>query len=196
MFQRACEIIEPCVCSVGSRRKVFGTGCLIDNNLVLTAGRVQRCHKGKQVVTVGADAYGAELVFQSRMFDVAVLRLLSPVEPISAPLPPDRPAVSVAPPHRGVSVGFYGELRRGESLLRCFVPTSFSFMMTDAVWALAGGVAEQGFSGGPVFTADGSLCGVIMYMQEFMSHKKGLPLVAPLAYQSTAFHELTRRKVK
>lgn len=201
MFQRACEIVEPCVCAVGSGRKLFGMGCLIANNLVLTARHVIQNNTGGPMAMIGIDGYDAELVYESEQRDVAALRLTTPIEPISEPFPEVRPRVSFAQPSRGVSVGYFGELHRRETMHRCFMTACLSFHMRSGGWALSGGFVESGFSGGPVFTSDGALCGVIIQMQQFMSRAKvpqlhTLPVVMAFAYLPAEFRELIGCKGK
>jgi hypothetical protein len=184
MFSNACRFYWNLVCSIGGgsptiKGKLHGKGCLLSPNHAITAlhvvtGMVQRY---KWPVIMKHDGlFKCEVMLQSNELDIALLRATEKIEDFSLDQPSGYPTVASSNPFLGMSVGFIGVISlEGESKNErhtTFSQASTSYFFVDERhkgprFALTGGLIQQGFSGGPVFTANLELVGLIVMSQRF-----------------------------
>ncbi len=206
MFTNACKFYWGLVCSVGGgtqqiKGKLHGKGCLLSRNHAITALHTvtQMLHKYQWPVIMKQDGvFRCEVQFQSKEYDVALLRTTDKiVEYDLGPLPPNYPSIATSNPFLGLSVGFIGTISlEGENETErhtTFSPASTSYYFEEQVtkgfrYALIGGFVQKGFSGGPVFTCNSELVGLIVMAQRFaldmdnpIASLYNLPVMSPLS---------------
>jgi hypothetical protein len=171
---------------------------------VITASHVvAQARKKHSLLTasVGTTLFDCDVKFDSPEHDLCVLQIASTVAPGDQP-PQQHPATYALNPSHGMSVGFMGRLHRkdrsGEDrAYTAFFPASLSFFLrgpdSGTLWALSGGFAEAGFSGGPVFDRDGALVGVVVQTLQFAAGgENAVPYVVNLPVMSAIAPVLTQ----
>jgi hypothetical protein len=202
MFQKACDLIYPCLCNVGGfsppdNGRMFGMGCLIGTNLAITAKHVddagiREC--GHAAVCTSAGLWASRTIFESEERDIALLKMENRVGDgkEGKALPNSFPGLGGVRFTYGLSVGYFGHLHRKDrfgknTLHTCFAAASLSFLTRDVLrWALSAGFAEEGFSGSPVFSREGLLVGVLTEIMRIaqpgevkMPQLVTVPLISP-----------------
>ncbi len=184
MFEEAAKIHFLSKCSVGGGSpgvtgKLHGMGCLLTDNHVLTAWHVWREIQQKYAwpVVVKYDGlYRCELVFEQRDADLLVLKAVEKKVDVTSAPPSRYPRLSAGTPFLGKTVGYLASLRIQEPDYKgdhtYFSPSCLSMFMRDTPGravhvALAGGLIQKGFSGGPVFEENGDVLGVLIQSLRF-----------------------------
>ncbi len=204
MFTNACKFYWSLVCSVGGgsptiEGKLHGKGCLLSPNHVITALHTvdAMLQRYEWIVVMKHDGvFKAHLLLRSDELDIALLETNEKISDAAMAAPQGYPTIMSTNPFLGLSVGFIGVISLvGETENErhtTFSQASTSYFFNDRTsnglrYALTGGLVQQGFSGGPVFTADLTLVGLIVMSQRFaldMAHPLGsmynLPVMSSL----------------
>ncbi|MBI1752050.1 MAG: trypsin-like peptidase domain-containing protein [Acidobacteria bacterium] len=189
-------------CHVGgtsdsSTGKTYGIGCRVGPGLILTAAHVYKQHKSPAVL-LGGGVWKCSVVKEWSNLDIALLKadvLLKKMDEIEEPT--DFPRLADKTPTMGTSIGYIGSLKlmneSGQKDGRTYfgqghVAFFEKGLRGQNLVAIDGGAIEQGFSGGPAFTSDGVLCGVIVEALHFAPNPGSsaprinpFPLVSPIA---------------
>src|SRR4051812_25969931 len=120
MFRAACETIEPCLCryngvSPNGSIEVLGSGCLLADNLVLTARHLlidTQSAGGRPMISKRDGGFNCQLVWENAPSDLAILRTTTCVRQSNQPLPAHYPQLADFPPAQGMLVGYMGYFRR------------------------------------------------------------------------------------
>jgi S1-C subfamily serine protease len=205
MFTNACKFYLNLICSVGGgsptvEGKLHGKGCLLSPNHALTALHVVdgMLKRYQWVVVMKHDGlFKADVLFRSPELDIALLKTSEKIADFTPDTPLVYPTIRATNPFLGLSVGFIGVISL-EGDTEKEIHTSFSQASTSYFfeekntgglrYALTGGLVQHGFSGGPVFTSDLDLVGLIVMSQRFaldmtqpLSTMYNLPVMSPLA---------------
>lgn len=204
MFQSACAKYWNWQCSIGGGSsshagKIFGMGCLLSENYILSARHVwtgiQREYEWPVILKYDG-LFKCEIAFESEEQDVILLKTVQKVKETSSGQPTGSPKLSRKKMSVGDSVGFISHLKlfdvqnvkRGHT---CFSHGYVAFFLQNTSpgvrYAISSTVIQKGFSGSPVFYADCSLSGVLVETVSFRAdlHEEGapiykLPVVAPI----------------
>lgn len=214
MFQEATRRFWNLRCNVGwidldDKGKSYGAGCMLSKSLVLTARHVINGRKQEtdRVCVLGATGiFRCDIVFESSEQDLCVLRLDQAVPKFSREEPVNIVAPEIHPeaPFMGRSVGYLGSLRRendvGEPATHTYFGQGYLSHLLQGrpgvYFGLSGGFAESGFSGGPCFTADGSLIGLIVESRQIQAntamnaHQFMFPVMSAIHPVRTRLEEL------
>jgi len=206
MFVTATRQYWSLLCNVGGgsstdKGKLHGLGCLLSPNHAVTARHVWDDVKGRYqwpVILKYDGLFRCRIVHDAVDLDVMFLEADACLDGSSSRQAPTQyPQVYPDWPPYGLSVGFLTRmtLRNSgveEQRYSAFSQASVSMHLkkkdTDPPWfAISGGIFQKGSSGGPVYTADGQLLGVIIQSHQFVAdfdHQLptiiNTPVVAPL----------------
>jgi len=141
--------------------------------------------------------FKGEVLLKSREYDVALLVAREKLADFSITEPKAYPSIAASTPLLGLSVGFLNVIDLGGETDKkrhiAFSQASISYFFEDETdkgirYALTGGFIQHGFSGGPVFTSDLELVGLIVMSQRFALDMEqplmsiyNLPVMSPLA---------------
>ena len=202
-FEDACEMLFPCLCTVGGASTDvvghrYGQGCFVGRDYVLTAAHVAdapaREHEQLTVMHY-AGAWSCDVVLCNPVADIAVLRLGDQRASNRAgrSLPNSFPKLLGERMRYGKAVGYFSRLHRedqpGGTSHTYFAAGHLSFMVHEPSfrWGLSAGFAEEGFSGSPVFSTAGKVLGVVTSLFrvaqpsfERVPQLVSVPLVSPL----------------
>lgn len=205
MFADACTLIDPFVADIGwspaAKPDGFnfaGFGCHISPTEVITALHVLTELRENGLDPIIWSDFGAFELGQVREFaasDIAVITVGKTVQPAESN--PEKslpfPVVSTEELRRGMAVGRFSRLivkeapaSDPENARVAFFEGFLSFKMRELLrWALSGGLAQNRFSGSPVFRPDGRLAGILVAGLEFNAdtekeHPHLMPFISPL----------------
>ncbi len=184
MFKDACHQYWDLRCEIGGGSKdiagkLFGKGCLLTPDVILTARHVFSSvarNYDWPVVLKHDGLFKCDVIYDSKDSDIciyhAAIKLRDVVE---MDTPRSFPTLYSQKPFLGLQVGYFGTLRsedeKGEErAMTSFSAAFISFMVPDSKpirFGLNGGVIQRGFSGSPVFTAKGDLVGVIVQSMKY-----------------------------
>jgi|SRR5215218_876698 len=182
MFEEATRLHFSLKCSVGggSREvmgKLYGMGCRLDHEHVLTARHVWREIQERYawpVALTDDGLYKCKPVFEQHDADLLVLRATELLEEVNSDKPIRYPKISSKPVFLGKTVGYLATLniRELESSRTYFSTSSLSMLMGEPGRkglriAMTGGLIQKGFSGGPVFDEEGDVLGVLVQSLRF-----------------------------
>lgn len=185
MFTNACDLYYNLMCDVGGgsahiQGSLFGTGCLISQQHVLTARHnvIPLHHECSWPVILKHDGlWKCKIIFESQTHDLAVMEATDLVQEVSLRGPAGFPLLPTTPVDLGMTVGYLARMRYpdhngNETRNTCFSQSSVSMMNVQpndgpTFWMLGDGFIQSGFSGGPVFSADGTLHGLIVQSFQF-----------------------------
>ena len=207
MFSEAASKYWGLYCHVGGTNdatvgKVHGLGCRLTASHILTAQHVFDDY-AYPTVALSDGIWKCKVVKAWPDQDIALLRKTKLVKPTGEPENEMAyPTLARELPDLGCSLGYIGWLAvaagrvrgktRGRNAYfgsRAFGFFEFSESAPDhrVLLAVAGSAVQQGFSGGPVFTHDGVLIGVLVKSLQYvpnLAHEirtvNSLPLVAPI----------------
>lgn len=205
MYQDACNLYWDLICQVGGgsaevKGQLHGMGCLISPKHVITAYHVISGVQSRYewpVVLKYDGLYKCEPLLYSEEYDNAILEVRDKLEHGDSPEPKEYPAVYPNKPLLGLSVGYVAALhihkRNGELIRRTYFSHAYVSMLapreskTGERYALSNGIIQEGFSGGPVFTKDKELVGLIVESVQFSvdmeqpaTSRQTLPVITPL----------------
>ncbi len=179
MFRSAVAVYQDLFCSFGggsaeTDARIHAMSCLVSPRHVITVAHVLRDIAKTYswpVVSKFDGLFRCETAFISDEDDIAVMQTTDLIAPHQYQLRPPQayPEVSPKDVAWGMRVGYLSRLRKPESSGR---NDSMYFSSADvayrgeseeghARWVFSSGFSEPGFSGSPVFLADGSLVGVL-----------------------------------
>ena len=189
MYIDACRLYGGLNCQVGggsptTKGKLHGMGCLISPCHVLTA-----LHTLTQteilyewpVVFKHDGLYRCEITLESKEYDVTMLQTTEKLDDADFAPPEGYPSILPSKPFLGLSVGYIAALHLhkpdGEDTRHtCFSQAFVSMLLREGGegerYALSGGIMQPGFSGGPVFTAEGKLVGIVVKSIQFAADAK------------------------
>jgi len=204
MFTNACTTYRNLLCQVGVgsssvNGRLFGSGCLISDQHILTARHVVRnvpIQFDWPVVLIHSGLHKCEILFESAPHDLMILRVIEQISESSHPAPIRYPVFPTQSPTLGMSAGHLARLsletENGDRTSRNYFSTSVISMITPCepneklTFVLAGGIAQGGFSGCPVFGADLTLLGTLIQCYQFPIHSDqqltqihSLPVMSP-----------------
>lgn len=204
MFQVAATDHYSWNCSIGggsasSRGNLYGIGCVLDNIHVLTARHIWFSIKDKHewpTVLRHDGGFRCEVVFESTEYDIMVLRAVASIDKRNSEPFKKYPIFSDEHIHLGSSVGFMSRLHLIKNDEQVSF-THFAFATVSLIvppendhamqFALSSTVTQEGFSGSPVFRADGSIVGVLTGGMSFRADFYNLaapihtlPLISPI----------------
>lgn len=166
-----CGMVQP------GAPAVHGLGCLISPEHLITARHVWRevVQKYDQPVILKRDGlFRCSVVAENADADLIFLKTIHCVERNDSGKPPaEFPPVHPVPPSWGMSVGFLARMSAGREVRAAFSMASVSFMdfsgesTRPRFWGLSGGLFQKGALGGPVFTAEGNMVGLIVDSYQF-----------------------------
>ena len=202
MFSLAAPKYWSWYCHVGGSSdagagKIHGLGCRLGPKHVLTAAHVfEQYAFPTALLTDGLWKCSVERDWPS--LDIALIRVETPLkkkgqsEEIS-----EFPDLATRIPQMGTSLGYIGWLKlldeSGQSKGRTYfgqghVAFFEKGLRGQTLLAVDGSAVEEGFSGGPAFTPDGILCGVLVEALQYAPklgergrQVNALPLVSPIA---------------
>ena len=204
MFQKACQIFWDVNCQVGGgknqKQGLHGMGCEVSPLHILTARHVWEETSAQYdypIVMKHDGIFRSEVAFESADHDLLLLKCKKKISDCNFQKPQSYPKIFGKSLSLGVSVGYITALHLPQpsgdtSRHTCFSSTSVSFDFKDAktqtrLIVLGGGIMQKGFSGGPVFTVDGSLVGIIVQSLQFATDcghfsatSYTLPVMSPL----------------
>ena len=200
MFQHACQLYWPCLCTVGGgdspvEAKLYAKGCMISSTLATTAHHVvdTMARRYSWPVVVKHDGlHRCEIAQSWPEADIAVLRTVERLEAAELSPPSTYPSEYGPTPTFGMSVGYFGTLVRrdgagGDASATYFADASVCGLVRSsgevARWMLSRGFAEGGFSGSPVFRPDGAFTGIVIQSQCWVSETPEgapYPVVVPV----------------
>jgi hypothetical protein len=202
MFSKAASRYWTLYCHVGggngaTARKVHGLGCRLSPFHVLTAAHVFRDYEWPTAL-LGDGLWRCSVVKAWPDLDIALLCKTTHVRINgTGQAQMEYPRLSERIPSLGCSLGYIGYLslleesgkRKGRTYFgQGHVAFFESGRNNQILLAVAGSAVQQGFSGGPVFTSDGVLTGVLVEALQYvpdLPHPvpgvNSLPLVAPIA---------------
>jgi S1-C subfamily serine protease len=202
MFSRAAPKYWSWYCHVGGGSrdepgKLHGLGCRVAPRRVLTAAHVFGQYDFATVLLTDG-LWRCSVVKAWPDLDLALLRAdlaLSTKRKAQEPL--EFPLIATKIPTLGTFLGYIGWLKLTDDSGRAKGRTYFgqghvAFVdegdRGQTLIAVDGSAVEQGFSGGPAFTADGTLCGVLVEALQYAPHLSqplgqvnALPFVSPVA---------------
>ena len=184
MFEESAKLHFLCKCNVGGgspevQGKLYGMGCLLDQNHVLTARHVWSTIKpgyGWPVVLKHDGLYKCQVVFEDQDADLLVIRATEKVVACELTPPPKYPNLTVNAPFIGKTVGSMASLKvhglDNEEGSTYFSMSSLSMFMSGTPGkalhiAMTGSLIQRGFSGGPVFEENGDILGVLIQSLRF-----------------------------
>lgn len=202
MFTDAAGMFYGLHCTVcgrvqGGAPVVHGLGCLISPSHIVTARHVWRevgQKYGDPVVLKHDGLYRCDIEAEHADADVVLLKVSTRIDPGHSANPPARyPKVHQTPPSWGMSVGFLARMSAGREVRAAFSLASVSFLDFSGeagrpkFWGLSGGIIQKGAIGGPVFTVEGDLLGLIVDSYPFkpdLDHPESpvipVPVMSPL----------------
>lgn len=205
MFSEAVKLISPCFKPImsGKGASSGGGGCVyVSSDVVVTANHI--VENESEIMVVGEKGfYAASVVWSSHEHDFAILKRGALIEAIRNASSPSKfpPAISNSP-EIGTSVGYLGTLSRRthegkEKSPNVFVSSHISFQDLQSAGkfiALEPTFFEQGFSGGPVFTKDGHIVGVISKSFDIKRNCGAkddvcFPMIAPIHYHLSELND-------
>jgi hypothetical protein len=182
MFKNAARQYWQLKCQVGhgatlQGTKLFGLGCRLSPTHVLTAFHLVSA-KGPRVL-LGDGLWNCDLEQKWVDRDLALLRITSVAKQLGPAdeQQPVYPSVSSENPFLGASLGYLASLsltsESGESSSHTYFGHGHVAFFTQnshkqLVFALAGGAIQKGFSGGPVFSSNGLLTGVLVEALQYV----------------------------
>jgi hypothetical protein len=199
----------------GSRNvqgKLFGKGCWLSENHILTALHVWQGISDvyEWPVAIRHDGlYKCEIAFEQTDADLLVLKTVEKLKHADFPQPVQYPGISANQPFLGTTVGYLATLKIPNAAddtddRTYFASASVSMFMEAGAskgvfFALAGGLIQQGFSGGPVFEASGDVIGVLVQSLRFPVDPTNpllsiatIPIMSPVQpYRSEILRALT-----
>lgn len=195
MFVSTCSLFWPLRCNVGggnqSAGKMHGMGCAISKKGVLTARHVyaQDCYEWP-VVLHDEGLWRCKVVQEWPDLDLALLEKDELVHEAALEKPTLFPEFHPGVLQLGQSLAYLAWLStRAENGTERSVTyfgqghVAFFDGEKEPSFALAGGVIQKGFSGGPVFSASGQLAGVLVRSFQFianLSHPVPQPISIPI----------------
>jgi hypothetical protein len=202
MFSIAASKYWNLYCHVGSTNgtapaRVHGLGCRIGPGFVLTAVHVYQQYQSPTVLLTNG-LWECAVVQEWEQLDISLIRVTKQLKANGKGEEPEvYPSLASRIPSLGASLGYIGWLNlldesgkhRGRT---CFGQAHVAFfekgLKGQTLLAIAGSAVQQGFSGVPVFEADGTLSGVLVealqYVPELhhpVQQVNSLPLVSPIA---------------
>ncbi len=188
--------------------KIHGLGCRVGRRLVLTAAHVYGQYDSPTVLLTDG-LWKCSVLKAWPDLDVALLSAdVAIKKKAKAEEPTEFPALATRIPTMGTSLGYIGWLklmdesgqRKGRTYFgQGHVAFFDEGLRGQTLIAVDGSAVEQGFSGGPAFTSDGVLCGVLVQALQYapeLSHPlrqvNALPLVSPIAPVSRELLALLR----
>lgn len=152
-----------------------GSGVHIGNQLILTAAHVAAGQKAIAVKTSDGQSADAEVLWVSKEYDVALVRLSRPLKMASSPL-------SCADPQAGLPVTALGNPGPDEFvIMRGHVAASGAERFEIKSMMVLDMTVGPGMSGGPVFDADGNVVGIVNALMSFQTGPMSVSLL-PIAY--------------
>jgi hypothetical protein len=207
MFQQACVLYRSVYCVVvgqstsAANPVAGGVGCFVAPGVVLTADHIyEECQRSGDTLTALCAQGMLELapVWRHEEADVALFRVVRGLRGSgsNSAQPGKFPRIGRGIAY-GMSIGYLARLRRNdedgerESHLAFFEGSAsiyFSKGEFASKWMLSGGFVESGFSGGPAFSVDGDLVGVVVGSVQFpaqdhhpLTNVFCAPVVTPIA---------------
>lgn len=189
MFSAACAIYRPLSCRVGGgadieQGRLFGSGCLVSPNHVLTARHVVNKlprDLNWPVVLKFDGLFRCTVVWESTEHDLALVETGSLLESIQVPAPTEYPRWPNSVPDYGVSVGYIATPHLNDSTSATyFAQAAISMLLRGRPglrYMLSDGIVQSGFSGCPVFSPNSELQGVIVESYPFPEYVDQQPVV-------------------
>jgi hypothetical protein len=188
MYSKACSIYDYLVCRIGFNSKqddnfdFKGLGCLLDNKYIITAAHViNSLNKSNLSAVCKYDGiYRFDVIYYSSEYDISILKTVEKIYALDTTKKVSEPiAIYKNIPSVGLSVGYmghfiYNEVFNEKTSTICFSQAYISFRdctsysKTSLFLGLSGGITQQGFSGGPVFTINGELVGVMSKLAPYI----------------------------
>jgi Trypsin-like peptidase domain len=221
MFAKATSMYWRLQCNVGGgsatvKGKLHGLGCLLSDTLIVTARHVWSEHAAKYswVVVLKHDGlFRCSIVQESEKDDLLFLRAEDCLDATaSKQAPAEYPQIYASIPVCGLSVGFLTWVIIAESggaeedyaaFSHCSVAMYSKKKKVDdpPLIVLSGGIFQKGSSGGPVYTPDGRLVGVIVQSWQFPTSRNHrfptivtAPVVMPLASYANIIAQMKGNK--
>lgn len=216
MFTEAARLHFQTCCDIGGgspnvHGKLFGKGCWLSDKHVLTALHVWQgiSDDYEWPVAIRHDGlYKCEIAFEQADADLLILRTVEKLKHANLHQPVKYPGISANQAFLGKTVGYLATLKvpnacDTESHTYFASACVSMFMQTGAsqglYFALTGGLIQRGFSGGPVFEANGDIIGVLVQSLRFPVDPQNptlsittIPLMSPvLPYRSEILSALT-----
>ena len=151
--------------------KVFGLGCHLAPGLVLTAAHVY-AGAGEPTVSINGGLWACSVAAEWPDRDIAVLRAERKLQSLgSDDTAPPYPQLAADLPRVGMQLGCMAWLKlldpNGETRGRTYFGQGHIAYFDrgasgELLFAMQGPTIEKGFSGGPVFSSDGQLYGVLV----------------------------------
>jgi hypothetical protein len=181
---------------------MYGVGCVLDENHLLTAAHVLKPGSGFIAAIVGQALVRCEISFESKEFDICLLRM---VEPLNGRWENVKtfPRLSSGAVSLGTSVAFFSPVslfRQPEKVVEETATQGQFHLTTGTVsmvlppdeinrqekYLISTPIAQKGFGGSAVFLADGTVVGVVIQMLVFQAENDPfapayrLPVMSPI----------------
>ena len=211
MFSSAATAYWNLYCHVGAVRgnqspRLCGLGCRVSNAHLLTAAHVY-ANSDYPIAALTDGLWKCVVVKEWQDLDIALLQKVKLLKKKAEPQEPLYiPAISDKVPGLGTSLGYIGWLKLqdedGKDSGRTYfgqghVAFIYEGSQGQLLLAVDGSAVEQGFSGGPVFRANGELVGVLVEALQYapkigdtVRQFNALPMISPLSHIATEIRAL------